>query len=114
MELQPNFTISVKSFKYLGTDISSNLEDNVQMESYQPIEYLKSSGTVAVVLSIRDNTMPSEAGIKNALMTFSVIGGKLNTTGNIKGTDDKTYSLSVEGLRKYYEDIKHLTEPSLF
>ncbi len=111
-ELQPDYSISIAGQSFIKADVSDRMEENVQMESQQIIELLKSSGTVAVILTIRKNSMMAEDGVKTGFMVFSIINGELQTTGDIK-FKDKTFSLSKEGLDKYFATSTK-SEPRLF
>lgn len=109
-EVAPDYFFSLKSFKYQSVEKFEAHEKNVHTVSTRPVEYLNSSGVIAVMLNVGDAKLSKDSNKKFAYMVFSVIDGALQTTGTFKGVDGKVYALSKEGLEKYFggEDSKKM------
>jgi hypothetical protein len=112
-EVAPDYNFAMKSFKYQAVDPFQSQEKNVTTAT-RPIEFLNSSGVIAVMLNVGSAKMAKELNKKFAYMVFSVIDGKLQTTGTFKGTDGKVYALSREGMEKYFGDEEQKNEMKLF
>ena len=105
-EVAPGYEFSMKSFKYQAVEKFEGHEKNVSTTSSRPVEFLNSSGVIAIMLNVRSAKISKDAANKFAYMVFSVIDGSLQTTGTFKGTDGKVYSLSKEGMEKYFGDAE--------
>ena len=103
-EISPDYEFSMKSFKYQAVEKYESHDKNVNTPTSRPVEYLNSSGVIAIMLNVSSAKAAKDTGSKFAYMVFSVIDGALQTTGTFKGTDGKVYALSHEGMDKYFGD----------
>ena len=113
-EVAPDYEFSLKSFKYQSVDKFEGHEKNVNSPSSRPIEFLNSSGVIAVMLNVSSAKVSKDTAKKFAYMVFSVIDGALQTTGTFKGVDGKVYALSHEGMEKYFGDDEQNQDMKLF
>ena len=113
-EVSPDYDFSLKSFKYQAVEKFEAQEKNVNTTTSRPVEFLNSSGVIAIMLNVGSAKLSKDANKKFAYMVFSVIDGTLQTTGTFKGTDGKVYSLSKEGMEKYFGDAESNKDIKLF
>ena len=113
-EIAPDYLFSLKSFKYQAVDKYESHEKNVNTTTSRPIEMLNSSGVIAIMLNLGSAKLSKDSNKKFAYMVFSVIDGALQTTGTFKGTDGKVYSLSKEGMEKYFGDAEDKNNVKIF
>lgn len=113
-EVAPDYEFSLKSFKYQTVDKFEAHEKNVSTSNSSPVEFLNSSGVIAIMLNVSSAKMSKDSNKRFAYMVFSVIDGALQTTGTFKGVDGKVYSLSKEGMEKYFGDAEAKKDVKLF
>ena len=113
-EVAPDYEFSLKSFKYQAVDKFESQDKNLNTTTSRPVEFLNSSGVIAIMLNVSSAKVSKNAGKKFAYMVFSVIDGALQTTGTFKGTDGKVYALSHEGMEKYFGDAEKDKDIKLF
>lgn len=96
-EISPTYKLYLKSFKYIETNPVYSDPPNVEgpSKTYEP---LKSEGSIAVVLDVKNTNLPEGNNIKPVLIVFSIVDGKLETSGIIKDINENKNSLTREGL----------------
>jgi hypothetical protein len=104
-ELQPDFAISMKSFKFISMSKIPDMEKNVTTSTSRPDEMLQSTGVTAVVLNVKNAKVQGAEGTKPVMMVFSLRNGKLHTNGVFKGIGGGVYAMSKEGMHKYFVDM---------
>lgn len=96
-----NYTFDIYSFKYKTLKDIKTLQPNIESEDLKAIETLKSKGYIAIILAIKSKKTDET---KYGLFLFTLVNGDLHTSGSFKGTDNKVYSFTEEGLDTYFEE----------
>jgi len=97
-----DYKVNMQSFKYVKKSSSSRLEENIITPNSNIEEMFLTGATIAVIMTITDNSLSAENNTKMGMTIFTVVNGSVITTGTFKGVDDKVYSLSEEGMEKYF------------
>ena len=104
-ELSPDFSMAMRSFKFISMSKIPDLDKNVTTSTSRPDEMLQNTGVTAVILNIQNNKLQGSDGTKPAMMVFSLRNGKLHTNGVFKGVGGGVYAMTKEGMHKYFADM---------
>jgi len=97
-----DFEIIVQSFKYTSVELVEKMEQTVSVPEQVQDEFFSANALVSVLLKLRDVTLPSPKNEKMGLMIFLVIDNDIVSSDIITGEDNEKYSLSEEGLSRYF------------
>ncbi len=94
------FEIIIKGFKYTSIDVIEDFQNTISIDDQQ--SFFDANALITVILVIKNMALPQDQQEKNALMVFSVVKSDIVTADYCKGSDNKMYSLTNEGLSKLY------------
>lgn len=104
-DLSPRFKMKLMILRYASADPIKGLKENIEVPGEALQEPLRTSGAIAAVVRFYDSAAGNNQS-KDGIMTFAIKHGELESAGNFKGSDDKLYSLSEEGVTKFFDSGK--------
>ena len=104
-ELQPEYSLTLKSLKYIPLAQIRDLEQNVTTHNSRPDEPLSSTGVMAVLLNLQSAKLRGPENAKTVMMTFSLQRGEIKTRGVFKDSRGVIYEMGKSGIEKYFSEI---------
>jgi len=103
--LGSEYVCDISALKYRAMPVPEQLETNVPVgpDATKPIEYLRSSGIVSVLLTFHPADDPQN--VLRGLINFLIIDGEYRTTGTFKSSiKERRYALDSDGVKKYFDE----------
>jgi hypothetical protein len=97
-----DFQLFFRKLKYHNKEVSQQVEKSLQIPTQDMEEFFSANAVVSVLLDIKDSTLSDGVNKKPAMIVFLIINNEVIFDDTFKGKDDRYYSLTQEGVNKYF------------